>query len=93
VAALSWQQRNALECRYDGPIPPWDLPSPHPAAILRRRMRLHRRLAADAIAELRHRRASFHPEGAARALRNLTAERRNHSRLAAHLGTILRHHL
>ena len=86
VAPVSWQESNALECRYDGPVPDWERSSSPPEAVLRRRMRLHRGLAKDAIAELRRTRS----KSSERSLRTLAAERTSHSRLAACLGKVLR---
>ncbi len=88
----AWHRREALELRYDGPIPGgYDGPIPAgdrpaaPAEALRRRMRLHRRLAMDYA-----RQAAAAGGGAALALRRLAAERRSHSRLARLLGAALR---
>ena len=80
-----WLGREALELRYDGPIPAADRPAADPAEQLRRRMRLHRRLALDYA-----RQAGGTGDDPGRSLRHFAGERRSHSRLARLLGEVLR---
>jgi hypothetical protein len=84
VTAESWRASIALELRYDGPIPASDPPPLGAAEALRRRMRLHRRLALDFALQA----GSAADSG--RSLAHLAAERRAHSRLARLLGAALR---
>ena len=97
MAAIGWRRRVALELRYDGPVPPWEAPSPPAAVILLQRMRLHRRLAleyAEIVRQQRdhatvatsERQRRFHHQAAERCRGNLAESRRAHSSLAAALG-------
>ena len=84
MVAETWRMRLALELRYDGPIPAAPALPADAAALLRGRMRLHRRLALDFA---RQAAAAAEP---ARALVGYGAARRAHSRLAGRLGGVLR---
>jgi len=97
MAAIGWRRRGAVELRYDGPVPPWEVPSPPTAIILLQRMRLHRRLALEyaqvvreqrdhATAAATERQRRFHHQAVERCRRNLAESRRAHSSLAAALG-------
>jgi hypothetical protein len=84
VVTDAWQRREALDLRYDGPIPAGEFPVADAVEALRRRMRLHRRLAMDYAGQARRTAGE-----SARALRLLAAERRAHSALARVLGEML----
>lgn len=92
-----------LELRYDGPIPEWERPdhAERERIKLHQRLNRHRRMALTYADEARRQREradeagsqrlrDYHTANHHRALRNLDYERRAHSRLAAHLGSLTR---
>ena len=93
-----WRRGVALELRYDGPVPFWEMPPPPVTATLIQRMRLHRRLAREYAAAVRRQldcvdggeAGRVHHEAAQRCRRDLAEARRAHSALAAALGAARR---
>ncbi len=73
------KDRGAIERRWDGPIPFWEEDGPGPEVEIRRRMRVHRRLALEFAAAARR---CGQPADVARLRANVAGERRAHSQLA-----------